>query len=178
MLDEVIRVVEVDHALVVGLGDVLGQEDAAGQVPAHLAGDVVPLGRGDGGVFIGVLLGQLLVVVADQRQDGLVGGVGLAHQGPGVAVDDIGLGQLILPGGHQLGLHHILYVLHQQARAVLGGHGVGNGLNRPFIKAIGLVHGQIGLLDGGYDFRTVELHNGVVSFDDFHVFWLPFQPVI
>ena len=39
-----VRVVEVDHALVVGLGDVLGQEDAAGQVPAHLPGDVVPLG--------------------------------------------------------------------------------------------------------------------------------------
>ena len=169
MLHKVIRVVEVEHALVVGLGDMLGEQDAPGQVPAHLAGDVVPLGGGDGGVLVGVLLRQLLVVVADEGQDGLVGGVGLAHQRPGVAVDNIGLGQLVLSGSHQLGLHHVLDVLHQQAIAAAGfGHGIGDGLNGSLVDAAGLVHRSIGLLDGGDDFCSVKLHNGVVSFDDFH----------
>ena len=169
VLNKVVRVVEVEHALVVGLGDVLGQEDAPGQVPAHLPGNVVPLGGGDGGVLVGVLLRQLLVVVADQGEDGLVGGVGLAHQGPGVAVDDVGLGQLVLAGGHQLGLHHILYVLHQQALAALGGrHRVGDVVDGGLVQAVGLVHRLVGLLDGGYDLRAVELNDGIVSLDHFH----------
>ena len=87
---------EVDGPLVVGLGDVLGQQDAPGQVPAHLAGDVVPLGGSDHGVLVGVLLRQLLVLVAQQGEDGLVGGVRLADQGPVIAVNDVGLGQVEL----------------------------------------------------------------------------------
>ena len=169
MLHKIVRVVEVEHALIVGLGDVLGQEDAPGQIPAHLTGDIVPLGGGDGGVLVGILLRKLLVVVADEGQDGLVGGVGLAHQRPGVAVDDVGFGQLVLTGGHQPGLHHVLNVLHQQALAAAGfGHGIGDGLNGAAVKAAGLVHCGVGLLDGGHDFRSVKLHNGVVSFDNFH----------
>ena len=79
-LDEVVGIVEVDGALVVGLGDIFRQQDAAGQIPAHLTGDVIPLGGGDHGVLVGVLLGQLLVLVAQQGEDGLIGGVLLAHQ--------------------------------------------------------------------------------------------------
>ena len=63
--------------------EMLRQQDAAGQVAAHLAGDIVPLGGGDGGVFVGVFLDQILVVVADQGEDGFVGGVGLSHPGRG-----------------------------------------------------------------------------------------------
>ena len=169
VLDEVVRVVEVDGPLVVGLGDVLGQEDAPRQIPAHLPGDVVPLGGGDGGVLVGVLLRQLLVVVANQRQNGLVGGVGLAHQRPRIAVDDVRLGQLVLAGGHQLGLHHVLNILHQQALAAAGGgHGVRDGVDGPLVDAVGLVHRGVGLLDGLHDLRTVEFDDGIVSLDDFH----------
>ena len=93
---------EVQNALVMGLADLLGQQDAAGQIPAHLAGDVVPLGGGDDGVLVGVFLGQLLVGVAQQGENGLVGGVLLAHQGPGIAVDDVGLGQVEFVPLHQM----------------------------------------------------------------------------
>ena len=78
-LDEIVRVMEMEHAIVVGQGNVLRQEHAPGHVPGHLPGDIVPLGRGQAGVLVGVLLRQLLVLVADQLQDGLVRGVGLAQ---------------------------------------------------------------------------------------------------
>ena len=164
---------EVNGALVVGLGDVLGQQDAPGQVPAHLAGDVVPLGRGDGSVLVGVLLRQILIVVADQGQDGFVGGVGLAHQSPGVAVDNIGLGQLVLARGHEFGLHHVLDVLHQQALTALSGYGVGNGVDGCLVKAVGLIHGLVGLLNGDNNLRAVKIDGGAVAFDDFHWSVLP-----
>ena len=173
VLHEVVRVVEVEHALVVGLGNLLRQKDAAGQIPAHLAGDVVPLGRGDGSVLVGVLLRQILIVVADQGQDGFVGGVGLAHQSPGVAVDNIGLGQLVLARGHEFGLHHVLDVLHQQALTALSGYGVGNGVDGCLVKAVGLIHGLVGLLNGDNNLRAVKIDGGAVAFDDFHWSVLP-----
>ena len=113
-LDKVVGVVKMQQALVVGLGDFLRQEDAAGQVPADDAGNVVPLGRGYGGILVGVLLSHLLVGVVEQVQDGLVCGVLLPGQGADVAVDDIGLGQLIFAGLHQFAFYHVLDVLHQQ----------------------------------------------------------------
>ena len=159
---------EVEHAVIVGLGDLLRQQKAAGQIPAHLTGNVVSLGGGNGGVLVGVLLGQILVVVADQSQNGLVGGVGLAHQSAGIAVDDVGLGQLILVRLHQALLHHILYVLHQQTLAGLAGHGVGNGFNGSIVQAIWFLHRQVGLLNGQHDLTAVKVHGRAVSLDYFH----------
>ena len=147
MLDKVVGVVEVEHAVVVGLGDLLRQQKAAGQVPAHLTGDVVSLGGGDGGILVGVLLRQVLVVVADECQDGLVGGVGLAHQGPGIAVD----------------------VFHQQTLAVLAGYGVGDGFNGGIVHAIGFLHRQVGLLNGHDNLAAVKVYGGAISLDYFHL---------
>ena len=167
-LDEVVGVVEVDGPLVVGFGDVLGQEDAAGQVPAHLAGDVVPLGGGDHGVLVGVLLGQLLVLIAQQGEDGLVGGVSLAHQSPVIAVNDIGLGQVELVLRHQALLHQVLDVLHQHAGALQSLNAVDDGvdalLGQPFL----LRHLGVGLSNGNGDLAAVIIHNRAVTFDHFH----------
>ena len=91
-LNEVVRVVEVEQPFVMGLGDLLRQQDAAGQVPADDAGDVVPLGGSDGGVLVGVLLRHLLVGVVEQAENRLVGGVLLPSQGAEVAVEDVGFG--------------------------------------------------------------------------------------
>ena len=167
-LDEIVRVVEVDGSLVVGLGDDIRQQQTAGQVPAHLAGDVVPLGGGDHGVFVGVLLGQLLVLIAQQGQDGLVGGVGLAHQGPVIAIDDIGFGQVELVLLHQPLLHQVLDILHQHPGALEGldavDHRVDAVLGQP------LIGGDlcIGLLYGTDDLTPVVIDDVSVSLDYFH----------
>ena len=47
---------EVEHAVIVGLGDLLRQQQATGQVPAHLTGDVVPLSGNNIRVLIRVFL--------------------------------------------------------------------------------------------------------------------------
>ena len=159
---------EVDGSLVVGLGDDIGQQQTAGQVPAHLAGDVVPLGGGDHGVLVGVLLGQLLVLVAQQGQDGLVGGVGLAHQGPVIAVDDIGFGQVELVLLHQPLLHQVLDILHQHPGAFEGldavDHRVDAVTGQPLLGG----YRCIGLLYGTDDLAPVVIDDVSVSLDDFH----------
>ena len=158
----------MQQALVVGLGDFLRQEDAAGQVPADDAGNVVPLGRGYGGILVGVLLSHLLVGVVEQVQDGLVCGVLLPGQGADVAVDDIGLGQLIFAGLHQFAFYHVLDVLHQQPGPVQRLHGIGDGvdlfLGDPKLR----VYRIVGLLDGNDDFHAIKIDCVPVSLNDFH----------
>ncbi len=167
-LDEVVRVVEVDGPLVVGLGDVLRQEDAPGQVPAHLAGDVVPLSGGDHGVLVGVLLGQLLVLVAQQGQDGLVGGIGLPDQGPVVAVNNIGLGQVEHVPLHQPLLHQVLDVLHQDALALLSLDAVDDGVDPRPIQTFLRRDLGVGLLNGDHNLAAVIIYAASVPFNNLH----------
>ena len=171
-LDKIVRVVEVDGPLVVGLGDVFGQKNAPGQVPAHLTRDVVPLGGGDHGVLVGVLLGQLLVLVAQQGQNGLVGGVGLPDQSPVIPVDDIGLGQVEHIALHQSLFHQILDILHQDALALLGLDAVDDGIDLLPAYPLRLRDLGIGLLNGDDNFTAVVIHTGAVSFDNLHAFLL------
>ena len=77
VLGIVVGIVEMDDACLVGCHDVLGQQDPAGDILGNLACHVVTLNRVDGGVLVGVLLLDLLVVAFDQAQDPVVGGVGL-----------------------------------------------------------------------------------------------------
>ena len=50
---------------------------------ADLARHVVALDGVDGGVLVGVLLLDFLVIALDQAEDAVVRGVGLAHEGCG-----------------------------------------------------------------------------------------------
>ena len=78
VLGIVIRVVEVDDALLMCLDDVLGQEDAVGQVAADLARHVVTLGRVDDRVLVGVFLIHFFINMVQKCQDAVIGRVGLA----------------------------------------------------------------------------------------------------
>ena len=105
VLGVIVGVVEVDDALPVGLHDLLGQQDPLCNVPAHLAGHVVPLGGIHHRVLVGVFLLGLLVAALDQGEDLLVSSVGAADQRAGVAVGHIVLGHLKGAVGHDLILH-------------------------------------------------------------------------
>ena len=167
-LDKVVGVVEVDRALVVSLGDILRQQDAAGQVSAHLTGNVVALSGGDHGVLIGVLLGQLLILIAQQGEDGLIGRVLLAHQSPGITIDNVSLGQIELVLIHQALLHQVLDLLHGQLIPAQILNAADNGLDP--VQAQLLLLGDLGvrLLDCGDDLAAVVVHNGTVPLDNFH----------
>ena len=171
MLGVIIRVMEVDDALIVGLHDVLGQQNAVGDVPADFAGHIVPLGRVHHRVLVGVLLLGLLVVALDEAEDLVVGGIGLTHQRTGVAVGDIVLGHLESAVGHDIVLHHILYLLHGRCAVhllALQVHGLRDALDLHRRHPIYFLHGLVGLGDGDNDLGDVEAHLGAVSLDDLH----------
>ena len=102
VLGVVVRVMEVDDALPMGLHDVGGQQQPLAQVPGDLAGHVVPLGGVHHRVLVGVLLLGLLVAALDEAEDLLVGGVALADQRADIAVGDVVLGHLIGAVSHDL----------------------------------------------------------------------------
>ena len=171
MLGVVIRVVEVDDALVVGVHDVLGQQNAVGDVAADLAGHVVPLGGVHHRVLVGVLLLGLLVVALDQAEDLVIGGVGLTHQRTGVAVRDVVLGHLEGAVGHDVVLHHVLDLLHGGGAVhllALQLHGLGDPLDLHRRHPVRLLHSLVGLCDGNDDLGDIEAHLGAVSLNDPH----------
>ena len=111
VLGEVVRIVEVNQALVVGIHDLLGQQHALRQVLGDLAGHVVALNGVDGRVFVRVLLLDLFVVAFDQRQDLVVGRVLLALQALNIAINDVVASDLIAVETHDLVLDQILDLL-------------------------------------------------------------------
>ena len=111
VLGEIVGIMEMDDAGVVRLNDLARQQHSGSEILRHLACHIVALDGVDGGVLVGVLLLDLLVVRLDQRQDLVVGGVGLAHERAGVAVGDILLGDLVCPVRHDLMLDQILDLL-------------------------------------------------------------------
>ena len=177
MLRVIVGVVEVDDALPVGLHDLLGQQDPLCNVPAHLAGHVVPLGGIHHRVLVGVLLLGLLVVALDEGEDLVVGGVGLAHQGPGIAIGDVVLGHLKGPVGHDVVLHHVLNLLHGGSAVhllALQLHGLGDAPDLHRGHAVGLGHRVVGLGDGHLNFLDIEGDLSPVALDDLHVYRLSF----
>ena len=66
VLGKVVGIVEVNQALVVGIHDLLRQQNALSQVLGNLAGHVVALNGVDGRVLVRVLLLDLFVIALDQ----------------------------------------------------------------------------------------------------------------
>ena len=176
MLRVIVGVVEVDDALLVRLDDVLRQQDAVGDVAADLARHVVTLRAVDDRVLVGVFLLGLLVVALDQAQDAVVGRVGAAHQAAGIAVGDVGLGDLERAVRHDLLFDHVLNFFHGGAAAeLLTGelHALGDALDLARRHARALLDGGVGLRDGHDDLRDIKGRLCTVSLDDLHFLFLP-----
>ena len=173
VLGKVVGIVEVDDALLVGLDDVGRQQHAHGQVLGDLARHIVTLDRVDGGVLVGVLLLDLLVVALDEAEDAVVGGVVGAAQALHIAVGDIVAGHLVGAGAHDAVLHQILDLLHAHGMAAgLAGllDGIGNGKDLGLGQALVLLHHIVRLGDGGNDLGNVKHGLAAVALDDFHSF--------
>ncbi|MPN21248.1 hypothetical protein SDC9_168627 [bioreactor metagenome] len=117
VLGVIVHVVKMDDARLMSLHDIRRQQQPLGNILGNLARHIVPLNGIHGGVLIGILLHDLLVVALDQAENLIVGGVGRPGQGAGVAVADIALGGLIGAVAHQLRLHQLLNLLHVQRAA-------------------------------------------------------------
>ena len=119
VLGKVVRIVEVNQALVVGIHDLLGQQHALRQVLGNLAGHVVALNGVDGRVLVGVLLLDLFVIALNQRQNLVIGRVLLALQALNIAVDDVVASDLVAVETHNLVLDQILDLLDRYGVAGL-----------------------------------------------------------
>ena len=174
MLSEVVGVVEVDQTLLISLDNVGREKHSAGQVAADLACHIVTLNAVDGGVLVGILLLNLLVVALDQRENAVVGGVRLADERTVVAVADIAPCELKRALGHELILNHVLDLLYGNSALDLVA------LVLHVVCYVGdlllgeerTVGGIVRLANGVDDFFDVERLFGAVTLDNFHE--LPF----
>ena len=171
VLGKVIRIVEMDQALIMGIHDLLGQQHTLSQVLGDLAGHVVTLNGIDGRVLVGVLLLDLFVIALDQRQDLVIGRVLLALQALNIAIDDVVAGNLVAVETHDLVLDQILNLLdrHGVARVLAC---LGDVLCRVNHLAVGktraLLDLQVCSTDGIDDLIDVKDNLGAAALDDLH----------
>ena len=172
MLGIVVGVMEVDDTGIVGIHDLLGEQDAAGNILGDLAGHVVTLNRIDGRILIGVFLLDFLVVTFDQTQNAIVSGVGLAHQTTGVTVGDVGLGNLKGTMSHNGLFHQILNFFNSGTSAhLLAGdlHMLGDALDLQRSHADVFFRCFIGFGNGRFDLLCVKDFFRAIAFNDLHI---------
>ena len=171
VLGKIVGVVEVDEAFLMRLNDLRVQQQAGSQVFGDLTGHIVALDAVDGGVLVGVLLLDFLVLALDEAQDALVGGVGLALEALDIAVGDIVAGDVMGLDVHELVFHHILYLFHADSAVeclTLVGHSCGD-VSDLLPGETGLAAYRIaGLGDSGDDLGNIKRHFRTVAFDDLH----------
>ena len=173
MLGEIVCIMEMDDAGFVRLDDVLRQQNTAGDVLGNLACHVVALHGVDGGILVGVFLLDLLVVRLDQAEDAVVRGVGLAHEGAGVAVGDVALGDFKRAVRHDLILDEILNLLDGQTAVhllTLDLHTLRDALDLQGSHAFAFLCNVVCLADGSFNFFDIKHGLCAVSLDDFHLF--------
>ena len=172
VLREVVGIMEVNDAVVVGFDDLAGQEHAHGEVLGNLARHVIALHGVDSRVLVGVLLLDFLVVALDKREDLVIGGVALTLEVLEIAVDDVLARDLELVERHDLILDHILDFLDRDR---VPGSFAGvldiEGRILDLTRCQTLVFGNFPVccFDCVGDFRKIENCLRAVSFDDFHV---------
>ncbi len=167
----------MDHARLVGLHNILREQDAAGDVLGNLACHIIPLDGIDGGVLVGIFLLDLLVVALDEAEDLIIRGVGFAHQVPGITVGDVFFGHLKGAVRHDLLFHQILDLFHAggtvgfPARQL---HTLGDPPDLHGRHAFRFGNDVIGFGHSLDDLRDVEHGFRAVALDDLHRILLSF----
>ena len=177
MLGIIVGVMEMNDATLMGCHNFSRQQNAVGDVLRDFARHIVTLHRIDGGVFVGVLLLDLLVVALNQAEDAVIGGVGLAQQAAGITIGDIFLGHLKGTVGHDGLFHQILNLLHRGAAAhFLAGnlYPLGNAANLQGGQPHLFFHGVVGLCNGSVNFFNVKVGFSTVSLNNLHAEFLLF----
>ena len=112
VLGEVVRIVEVDQTLLMSFHDFRVQQQTGRQVLGDLTGHIVALDAIDGGVLVGVLLLDFLVLALDQAEDALIRGIRLALEALHIPIGDVVAGEIVGLHVHQLILDHVLNLFH------------------------------------------------------------------
>ena len=171
VLGKIVRIMEMDDAIFVGLDHLRRQQHTHGQVLGDLTGHIVTLHRVDGGVLVGVFLLDFLVVALDQCQDAVIGGVVGALEALDIPVGDILAGHLMGTGFHDGVFHQVLDLLHVHGMVASGAdflHLVRNADDLLLGQTLVGRHDVVRLADCRDDLGNVENDLAAVALDDLH----------
>ena len=158
-LGKVVRVMEMDDPLLVGLHDFLRQQQAAGEVLGHFAGHVVTLGGIDDRILVGIFLLHFFVIEIDEGEDPVIGGVALSGNLALVTIAHIFLRHFIAAHFHDARLHHVLDVFHIAGvgvRGHLSGNSICHRLDLVRAHLVDGLHFLIGLPDGIHNLGNIK----------------------
>ncbi len=161
LLSKIIRIVEMDDSLFMRIHDLRREQHALRQVLADLARHIIPLGRIDHRVLVGILLSDLFVDILDQGEYTVVRCVGLTLQFSPVAVTHILLRNLISPHLHDTALNHILdiFYIHRVSKLSHTGRNIiCNRNDLVFVHLMDPVYLFIRRLNSVHDLRKVKDH--------------------
>ncbi len=176
MLGKVVCIMEVNKAGFVGIHNLLGQQNTAGDILADLAGHIIALYAVDRGVLVRILLLNFLIIALNQAENLLVRRVGFTHQCTGIPVGDIAARQGIGIQLHQVVFHLVLDLLHAHRafhRMAIFLHALRNLRDLLPVQPIIGINTFVRFLHSGFNFTPVKLHLRTVALDDFHVSFLP-----
>ena len=152
------------------------QKHAHGEILGDLARHVVALDGVDGGVLVGVLLLDFLVIALDKSEDLVVGRVALTLEVLKIAIDDVLARDLELVERHDLILDHILDFLDRdRVTGSLAGILNIKGCVLNLARGQAFVFGNflVCCFDCVGDLRKIENGLRAVSFDDLHISLMP-----
>jgi len=155
-LDKIVRIMKVKDTFIMSTGNLFRQHNPARQITGYFSGNKVTLGGNHNGVLVGIFFHDILVLVADQRQDGFIRRIGFTDKGPVVAINNVGFGQFVTAAVHDLLFDHILDIFHKEAFPFLSFYEGGDGINIRFRKSFSLLHCFIGLLNGNHDLMPIK----------------------
>ncbi len=165
------HIVDVEVAVAVGVGDLVVVDLAQPVVGGDGAGvgeDQTADGVGDGGVFLHAPVHDLKILVHDVLVvDHGLGDV--AELFALAAVEDVGLGDVLVASAAQDGFHAVLDVLHGDLAVLDLLFEVRSDLQRQKVDGVVVIllfQGVKGLLDRCADLRNVEVNDLAVALDD------------
>lgn len=158
----------MQNTLFMSLGNLVRKKHSPCQILRNLSRDQISLRGGHHGILIGIFLHHIFIAVLNQAENGFICRVRLAHQSPGIAVDNICFGQSKLFRFHEFVFYHILNIFHQQTRALPRSDIIRDRDNFTIFDPLVLIHRRVRLADRILDLAAIEFHRTAVSFYDFH----------
>ena len=177
MLSIIIRIMEMDNACLMGLYNILGQQDAGCDVLADFTCHVVTLNCIDSGILIGILLLDLFVVALNEAENAIVCGIGLTQQTANIPVCDIHFGNFKGTMRHNGLFHQVLDFFHSgtSAHFLTGNHhALGDTLYLQRRHANLLFHSFIGFGNGIGNLGNIKCFLRTVSLNNLHTGLLGF----
>ena len=172
MLRKIIRIMEMDQALLMSLGNIIGYKETTGDILADLACHVVALNADNRGILVGIFLLYLFIIALNKREYLLIGGVGLTNELTGITIGNIMTRNLESALIHDLILDNILNLFHAEGTVHICHRYLNILRNTAYLKVCHPFTGNDGIIRlcyRGNDLLAVKFYFRTTTLDDLHV---------